>query len=152
MLVVASAGVALTACGGNKTAANTSTTTKPPAHSTTTTAPHAASGTTTTLPQYTIPLVQHGAGPTTLSAFKVPASAKEWDLDWVYDCSAQPTKKGSFSVTVVGHGSSAETTDAGVPEQSGGGTAGIVKNYDTGSFSLKVATPCKWDVRVEVHK
>jgi hypothetical protein len=79
----------------------------------------------------------------------VPAKAKEWDLDWEYDCAAQTTKKGNFSVTVVGHGSAANTTDAGVPEQSGAGTAGLVKNYDIGTFNLKVATPCKWTVRVE---
>jgi hypothetical protein len=85
-----------------------------------------------------------------LTQFTVPSKAKEWDIDWVYDCSATPTKKGTFSITVVGHGSASDTTDAGVPQQSGSGTAGLVKNYDIGTFNLDVATPCKWTVRVEV--
>jgi hypothetical protein len=85
-----------------------------------------------------------------LAPFKVPSNAKEWDLDWVYDCSATPAKKGSFAVKIVGHGSAANTTDEGVPSQSGEGTAGIVKNYDIGTFNLVVTTSCKWTVRVEV--
>jgi hypothetical protein len=85
-----------------------------------------------------------------LAQFKVPSSAKEWDIDWVYYCSSPPVTAGTFQVTVVGHGSTANTTDAGVTQPSGPGTAGIVKNYDTGTFNLKVTTTCSWRVRVEV--
>jgi hypothetical protein len=85
-----------------------------------------------------------------LTQFSVPAKAKEWDIDWVYDCAAAPNHEGTFSIAVVGHGSAANTTDAGVPQQQGHGTAGLLKNYDTGSFNLKVATPCRWTVRVEI--
>jgi hypothetical protein len=85
-----------------------------------------------------------------LAQFTVPAKAKEWDIDWVYDCAKDPSKTGTFSIAVVGHGSASNTTDAGVSHPLGHGTAGLVKNYDTGTFNLKVTTPCMWTVRVEV--
>ncbi len=152
ILAVLAAGLVLAACGGTKSATGKSTTSDPSASSSTT-APKSSSTTKPLVTPTTIPflvsLVQHGTGPTSLSPFTVKANAKEWDIDWVYDCSKTATKKGSFAVTVVGHGSTSNTTDAGVPQQSGGGTAGIVKNYDTGTFSLNVASTCTWTVRVE---
>jgi hypothetical protein len=92
--------------------------------------------------------VKQGTGPETLSDFTVAANASEWDIDWEFDCKTTGGT-GGFKVSVVGQGSSANTTDAGVT-QSGAGTAGIDKNYDTGTFNLKVDSPCKWVVRVEV--
>jgi hypothetical protein len=83
-----------------------------------------------------------------LGNFTVAANATEWDLDWVFDCKTTGGT-GAFKVSIVGHGSAANTTDAGVT-QSGVGTDGIDKNYDTGTFNLKVDSPCKWTVRVEV--
>jgi hypothetical protein len=147
-LAVGAAGLLLAACGGTKAGANSTTTTA--ASSSSTTIPSKPTLTTQTTIPYNIPLVQHGTGPASLSQFTVPAKAKEWDLDWEYDCTATPTKKGTFSVKIVGHGSAANTTDAGVPQQSGSGTAGLVKNYDIGTFNLDVATPCKWTVRIEI--
>ena len=154
LLAVATAGFVLSACGGGKnvgakststTAASTGSTTTGPASSSSTVAP-----TTTTSIQYNVPQVHTGTGPATLAQFSVPGKAKEWDIDWEFDCRSAPSHTGTFSVTVLGHGSAANTTDAGVAQQQGQGTAGIVKNYDTGSFNLKVATPCQWTVRVEV--
>jgi hypothetical protein len=151
VLVISAAGLLLGACSsGNGAAGSTTTTTaasgaKGTGHSSTT----IASTATTTIP-FSVSQVQHGTGPASLANFTVPSNAKEWDIDWVYDCSATPTKKGSFSVSVVGHGSASDTTDIGVPSQSGVGTGGIAKNYDVGTFNLSVATPCKWTVRVEV--
>jgi autotransporter translocation and assembly factor TamB len=151
MAIVLAAGLVLAACGGAKNAGKSTTsdpskssTTTAPAHSSTTTTPIA----TTTIP-FTVSQVKTGTGPATLSTFTVATKAKEWDLDWVFDCTKIPAKTGSFKVSVVGHGSASDTTDAGVTE-SGGGTAGLVRNYDTGNFNLTVATPCTWTVRVEV--
>ena len=152
-LAVATAGFTLAACGSGKpSAGNVTTTSVPSAHSTTTT-PTSASTTpaasATTVP-YSVAQVHAGSGPATLAEFKVPSSAKEWDIDWVYYCNQSLTTVGTFQVTVVGHGSTANTTDAGVNNPSGPGTAGIVKNYDTGRFNLKVTTTCQWRVRVEI--
>ena len=153
VLVLMASGLALSACssGNSPIAASTTTTT---ASKSTTTAPTSSSPvapTTTSIP-FNIPQVHSGTGPATLAQFTVPNSAKEWDIDWVFDCTKTPTHTGSFSVAVVGHGSAANTTDAGVPTKQGHGTAGLVKNYDTGTFNLTVATPCQWTVRVEVLK
>ena len=145
----------MSACGGGKEATGTSTTTSAASTGSTdhvpTSSSTAVAPTTTSIP-FNVPQVHTGTGPATLAQFTVPDSAKEWDLDWVYDCSKVPNRVGSFGVTVVGHGSASSTTDAGVPTQQGHGTAGIVKNYDTGSFNLKVATTCEWTVRVETLK
>ena len=153
MLAFLAAGLILGACGTSKAAAPPLTTTSQAATgSTTTTAPGSSTTrppVTTTIP-FTVSQVKSGTGPASLAQFKVSAKAKEWDLDWEYDCTKTPAKTGTFAVTVVGHGSSLNTTDAGVPQQSGRGTAGIVKNFDTGTFNLDVATPCEWTVRVEV--
>ena len=155
MLGIATAGLVLAACGSGKPSAHGSTsTTTTSTGSATTTAPTSGSTTrpvtpTTSIP-FTISQVHRGTGPATLAQFNVPSKAKEWDIDWVYFCSSSPTTIGTFKITVVGHGSAANTTDAGVNEPSGPGTAGIVKNYDTGSFNLKVTTTCQWTVRVEV--
>jgi hypothetical protein len=151
---MAAAGLMFAACGTGKDAANKSTTTTSAASGSTTTDPSSgttttAAPTTTTIPPFTIPVVHTGTGPATLTQFTVPSKAPEWDIDWVYDCSVAPTKTGTFDVTVVGHGSAANTTDAGVTEK-GNASAGIVKNYDTGTFNLKVTTACKWTVRVEI--
>jgi hypothetical protein len=35
-------------------------------------------------------------------------------------------------------------------DQSGTGFSGIAKNFDVGTFSLNVTTPCLWTVRVEI--
>jgi len=85
-----------------------------------------------------------------LAEFSVPGSAKEWDIDWEYDCTKTATKTGTFAVSVKGYGSASSTTDQGVLPQSGHGFSGIAKNFDTGSFSLNVASTCTWTVRVEV--
>jgi len=150
VLAVAASGLVLSACGNGNPTAATSTTTAATTGSTTTTSPSGGHPTTTptTLP-FSIAQVHTGTGPATLSEFSVPSKATEWDIDWVFSCSSASTKTGTFDVTVVGHGASADTTDAGVTQQ-GPGTAGLVKNYDTGKFNLKVATTCKWTVRVEV--
>jgi len=147
-LTIAASGFILAACG-NGNPANSTTTTAASAGPTTT-APTGGHPTTTptTLP-FAIAQVHTGTGPATLTQFSVPAKATEWDIDWVFNCLSTPTKTGTFDVTVVGHGAAANTTDAGVTQQ-GQGTAGLVKNYDTGRFNLKVATTCKWTVRVEV--
>jgi hypothetical protein len=154
VLAVLASGLVLAACGGTNNAAGNSTTTTAPAAASTTTAPTSSSTTKPLTTPTTIPFlvsqVEHGTGPATLSPFTVKSNAKEWDLDWVFDCSKTATKTGTFAVTVVGHGSASDTTDAGVPQRSGGGTAGIVKNYDVGTFNLKVASTCTWTVRVEV--
>jgi hypothetical protein len=147
ILAVLAAGLMLGACSSTpKAAANnsTSTTTSPKSTSTT-----VAPTTTTTIP-FAVAQVKSGTGPASLAQFTVTANAKEWDLDWEYDCTKTPAKTGSFAVTVVGHGSSVSTTDAGVPQQSGHGTAGLVKNFDTGTFNLNVSTTCAWTVRVEI--
>jgi hypothetical protein len=154
---MAAAGLLLAACSTGKDVANKSTTTTLSVSASTTTDPAGGSTTTTTtpppttttIPPFTIPVVHTGTGPATLAQFSVPSKAPEWDIDWVFNCSVVPTKTGTFDVAVVGHGSAANTTDAGVTEQ-GNGTAGIVKNYDTGTFNLKVTTACKWTVRVEI--
>jgi hypothetical protein len=153
LLAIAAAGFFLAACGGGKPSAGVTTTSGASGHSTTT-APKDGSTTvpsspTTTVP-YAVAQLHTGSGSATLAEFKVPSSAKEWDIDWVYYCSSSPTTVGTFQITVVGHGSTANTTDAGVTQPSGPGTAGIVKNYDTGTFNLKVTTTCTWRVRVEV--
>ena len=152
ILAVLAAGLVLAACGSAKNAGKSTTTSGPSKSSTTTTPAHSSTTTapisTTTIP-FSVSQVKTGTGPATLSLFTVPAKAKEWDLDWVFDCTKLPAKTGSFKVGVVGHGSASDTTDAGVTE-SGGGTAGLVRNYDTGTFNLTVATPCTWTVRVEV--
>ncbi len=151
VLAVAASGFVLAACSnGNNSAANSTTTTAATTGPTRTTAPTGGHPTTTptTLP-FSVAQVHTGTGPATLTDFSVPSKATEWDIDWVFNCSSTPTKTGTFDVTVVGHGSSANTTDAGVTQQ-GPGTGGLVKNYDTGKFNLKVATTCKWTVRVEV--
>jgi hypothetical protein len=153
ILAVLAAGLVLAACGGTKNAGAKSTTTDPPAGSSTT-APASSSTTKPLTTPTTIPFlvsqVQKGTGPATLSPFTVKSNAKEWDIDWVFDCSKTTAKTGTFGVTVVGHGSASNTIDAGVPTKSGEGTAGIVKNYDVGTFNLKVASTCTWTVRVEV--
>ena len=154
LLAVATAGFMLAACGGGKPSAGKVTTTSGPSADTTTSNPTSDSTTlpaspTTTFP-YSVAQIHAGSGSATLADFKVPAKAKEWDIDWVYYCNSSPTTVGTFQVTVVGHGSTANTTDAGVTQPSGPGTAGIVKNYDTGTFNLKVTTTCSWRVRVEV--
>jgi hypothetical protein len=151
VLVISAAGLTLGACSsgnGNAASKTTTTTAASSAKGTGHTSTTIASSATTTIP-FSVSQVQHGTGPASLANFTVASSAKEWDIDWEYDCSATPTKKGSFTVTVVGHGSASDTTDIGVPQQSGVGTAGIAKNYDDGTFNLNVATPCKWTVRVE---
>ena len=151
-LAIATAGFLLAACGGGKPSAVT-TTSGASGHSTTT-APKDGSTTVPSSPATTVPYavaqIHAGSGSATLAQFKVPSRAKEWDIDWVYYCSSSPTTVGTFQITVVGHGSAANTTDAGVSQPSGPGTAGIVKNYDTGTFNLKVTTTCSWRVRVEV--
>jgi hypothetical protein len=152
VLTIAMAGFILSACGSGKPSAKGSTSSTAP--SATSTAPTSGSTTTPVTPTTSIPFaisqVHRGSGPATLAQFNIPSKAKEWDIDWVYFCSSSPTTTGTFKITVVGHGSAANTTDAGVNEPSGPGTAGIVKNYDTGTFNLKVTTTCQWTVRVEV--
>jgi hypothetical protein len=149
VLAVATSGFVLAACGNNNNpAANSTTTTAATTGPTTTTIPTSGHPTTPTTLPFTVAQVHTGTGPATLTDFSVPTKATEWDIDWVFNCSSTLTKTGSFAVTVVGHGSSANTTDAGVTQQ-GGGTGGLVKNYDTGKFNLKVASTCKWTVRVE---
>jgi hypothetical protein len=154
IMTVLAAGLILGACSKTpKAKTDSSTTTVPGA---TTTAP---TGTTTTVaptPATTVPFsisqVKSGTGNESLAQYTVPASAKEWDLDWVYDCTKTPATTGSFAVAVKGYGSAANTTDTGVPAQTGHGTSGEVKNFDTGTFSLSVTTPCTWTVRVEIPK
>jgi hypothetical protein len=154
LLALAAAGLVMSACGGTKApkAATSSTTTTAASHSSTTTKPTATSTTVAPTPTTTVPFaisqVHTGTGPATLADFTVPANTTEWDIDWVYDCS-KTGGTGAFGISVVGHGSAANTTDAGVT-QSGKGLSGIAKNYDTGTFNLKVASACKWTVRVEV--
>lgn len=151
ILAVLAAGLVLAACGGNKGAAKT-TTSSDASHGSTTTAPKSSSTTaptaTTTIP-FSVATVKTGTGPATLAQFTVPTKAKEWDIDWVYDCTKTPAKTGSFKIGVVGHGTASDTTDAGVTT-SGGDSSGIAKNYDFGTFNLTVATACTWTVRVEV--
>jgi hypothetical protein len=149
VLVVAASGFVLAACGSNNPDATSTTTTAATTGPTTTTSASGSHPTTPTTLPFSIAQVHTGTGPATLSEFSVPSQATEWDIDWVFTCSSTTTKTGTFDVTVVGHGASANTTDAGVTQQ-GPGTAGLVKNYDTGKFNLKVATTCKWTVRVEV--
>jgi hypothetical protein len=158
LLVIVAAGLMLAACGSDKgsgaksttsTVASTgSSTTKAPTDSTTT-APAPPATTPATVP-FSVSEVHTGTGPATLGNFNVSSQAKEWDIDWVYYGCPAPAKTGTFGITVVGHGSAANTTDGGVTEPAGPGTAGIDRNYDTGTFNLKVTTACKWTVRVEV--
>jgi len=160
IVTIAAAGLVLAACNSDKgpgmkstkstksttstTVAAAPTTTKAPA----TTQPPPAT-TPGTVP-FSISEVHTGTGPATLADFTVPSSAKEWDIDWVYYGCPVPSKTGTLVISVVGHGSASKTTDAGVSEPLGPGTAGIDRNYDTGTFNLKVATTCKWTARVEV--
>jgi hypothetical protein len=154
IVTLAAAGLGLAACSSNKgpgTKSTTSTTVS--AAPTTTKAPGATqpppAPTPGTVP-FSISEVHTGTGPATLADFTVPSSAKEWDIDWVYYGCPAPSKAGTLVISVVGHGSASKTTDAGISEPTGPGTAGIARNYDTGTFNLKVATVCKWTVRVEV--
>jgi hypothetical protein len=154
ILTVAAAGLALAACSSDKGPGSKSTTsTTVSAAPTTTKAPTTTQPPPATTPgtvPFSISEVHTGTGPATLANFTVPSSAKEWDIDWVYyDCPV-PSKTGTLVISVVGHGSASKTTDAGVSEPIGPGTSGIDRNYDTGTFNLKVATTCKWTVRAEV--
>ena len=128
--------------GSSTTAPRESSTTAPQA-TTTTVAP-----TTTTTVPFAVSQVQSGTGPASLAKFSVPGKDKEWDIDWVFSCNQTPTKTGSFKISVVGYGAASHTADAGVTE-TGAGTAGISQNHDKGTFSLNIATACKWTVRVE---
>jgi hypothetical protein len=151
VLAGATAGLMLGACGTAKGTASHATTTTTGSKSTTTTTTEPTRPTLpteTTIP-FAVAQVQKGTGPATMADFKVPGNVKEWDLDWTYNCTATPTHTGSFAVKIVGHGSAANTTDAGVPAQTSPGTAGIVRNYDVGTFNLVVTTPCSWIVRIE---
>ncbi len=159
VLVIMTAGLVLAACGGAKGSGDKSTsTTVASTGSSTTKAPTSGSTTTTAPPPATTPAtvpfavseVHTGTGPATLAQFSVSSQAKEWDIDWVYYGCPAPSKTGTFVIKVVGHGSASDTTDGGVSEPVGPGTAGIDRNYDTGTFNLDVTTACKWTVRVEV--
>jgi hypothetical protein len=155
IVTLAAAGLVLAACSSDKgpgpksttstTVSGAPTTTKAPD----TTQPPPPATTSGTVP-FSISEVHTGTGPATLADFTVPSSAKEWDIDWVYYACPAPSKAGTLVISVVGHGSASKTTDAGISEPTGPGTAGIARNYDTGTFNLKVATVCKWTVRVEV--
>jgi hypothetical protein len=154
IVTIAAAGLVLAACSSDKgpgTKSTTSTTVS--AGPTTTKAPDTTQPPPATTPgtvPFSISEVHTGTGPATLADFTVPSSAKEWDIDWVYYGCPVPSKSGTFVISVVGHGSASKTTDAGVSEPIGPGTAGIDRNYDTGTFNLKVTTVCKWTARVEV--
>jgi len=155
VLALATAGLILGACSSGNGSASGSTTPKDGSKGTTTTIVSkdpstTVTRTTQTTIAFSVAQVHTGTGPSSLAQFTVPSKASEWDIDWVYDCASQPTKTGTFSLTVVGHGSASDTTDAGVPQQSGNGTAGLVRNYDTGTFNLNVKSACKWTVRVEI--
>lgn len=155
VLTVAVSGLVLSACS-NKANTSSSTSSVPASSSTTTpsatTSTSATSPTSTVPPTTTIPFavsqVHTGTGPASLAEFSVPSNATEWDIDWVYNCSSTGGT-GKFQVKVVGYGSASHTKDVGV-SQTGAGTSGISRNYDTGTFSLDLTTPCKWTVRVEV--
>lgn len=156
IVTIAAAGLVLAACSSNKAPGTKSTTsTTVSAAPTTTKAPAATTtqpppATTPATVPFSISEVHTGTGPATLADFTVPSSAKEWDIDWVYYGCPVPSKTGTLVISVVGHGSASKTTDAGVSEPIGPGTSGIDRNYDTGTFNLKVATTCKWTARVEV--
>lgn len=156
ILAVLATGLLLGACSTPKNAAANSTTTSAAASGSTTTTAAASTSTTVAAPTtttsipFSVSQVKKGTGPASLAEFTVPTSAKEWDIDWEYDCTKTAAKTGTFAVSVKGYGSTSGTTDAGVPQQSSHGFAGIAKNFDTGSFSLNVTTPCTWTVRVEV--
>jgi len=160
VLVIMMAGLALAACGGAKKAGDTSTSTTAASTGSSTTKPATSGSTTTAPPPATTPAtvpfavseVHTGTGPATLAQFTVSSQAREWDIDWVYYACPAPTKAGTFDIAVVGHGSASNSTDAGVTEPVGPGTAGIDRNYDTGTFNLKVTTACKWTVRAEILK
>ena len=121
ILAIATAGFFLAACGGGKPSAVTTR----QVHRAIRRPPLLQDGSTT------VPRTGHD-GPVHrrpaprrerfghLGSVQVPSSAKEWDIDWVYYCTSSPTTVGTFQITVVGHGSTANTTDAGVTEPRAG--------------------------------
>jgi hypothetical protein len=157
---LASTQATTTVAGHSTTTVAGHSTTTVAGHSPTTVAGHSTSTTVASTPKTTvapppttIPFsvseVKTGTGPASLAQFTVPGNAKEWDIDWVFDCTKIAGTTGPFKITVIGHGGAVDTKDAGVTE-SGHGTSGLERNYDKGTFNLDVATPCTWTVRVEV--
>jgi hypothetical protein len=70
-----------------------------------------------------------------------------WSMNWSYSSCSGPSSTGSLQVT-VNQPSGDHAVDLGVNEVGGGGQ-GVDYYYDTGDFSLTMASNCKWIVSVD---
>jgi hypothetical protein len=89
-------------------------------------------------------LEEQGSGNTTTQQFTVPSSSTGWTLKWMYNCTLLGAS-GNFIVDVVGHGTSKQTRDRG-PNELGEGGQGTQHYFDTGTFTLEIASECEWSV------
>jgi len=86
-----------------------------------------------------------GSGQSSTQPFTVPASVKQWELQWHYDCSSTGSE-GNFDYYVE-QGTAIDFNDSG-PNQLGTGGSGTEHYYDTGTFHLNVNSECAWSISV----
>jgi hypothetical protein len=121
----------------------TSTTTTSPGNNGSSSPANTESTTTIATTEPTV-LDEQGSGSTTTQKFKVPRSATGWTLAWTYEC-ASLAASGNFIVHVKGSGSTAETKDIG-PNEVGDAGQATEHYFDTGTFTLEIASECTWSV------
>ena len=89
----------------------------------------------------TVLLDVSGRGTSTTSRMAVPAN---WEIDYVYDCTAIGVP-GSFSITVDRGGGLSDTP---ISEAGNGGGDAVVQRNRRGSVSLQINSSCDWEVIV----
>ena len=117
---------------GNHSSKSTTSTTRAP--------------TTTTLavPPHKVVVALSGSGILKGASFRV--STVPWSLAWSYSCKALGNP-GNF-IAQIKQGSSLDSKDKEVNELGLKG-AGVSLYHDTGSFTLRIISECKWAVRVK---
>ena len=132
-VVVLAAVIAIVASNvGNHSSKSTTSTTRAP--------------TTTTLavPPHKVVVALSGSGILKGASFRV--SSVPWSLAWSYSCKALGNP-GNF-IAQIKQGSSLDAKDKEVNELGLKG-AGVSLYHDTGSFTLRIISECKWAVRVK---
>jgi hypothetical protein len=89
----------------------------------------------------TVLLDVSGTGTSTTAVIAVPAN---WEIDYVYDCTASAIA-GSFSIT-VNRGTGVSDTPVSTAGTSGGDA--VLQRDRRGSVSLQITSSCSWEVIV----
>lgn len=97
---------------------------------------------TVTMPQTLLKL--SGSGTKTTQSF---TAAKNWDLNWSYDCS-NFGNQGNFVVTTYNDSGSPSFSNAPV-NQLGSSDSGVEHYHNGGTFYLEVNSECKWNIEVK---